>query len=425
MWAFQMLIRFSLLLTVLLFSLNSRAAKEALFIGGGGEPAGKNTIFDEMYKNFMTKTSSAGWKTQSVFNGGHSDSESLAQNLSKSSNTPMSTANVDAAFENIKRRLATGELKSGDSLMIAIGSHGRPRSGEDTHGIDTNDGSISLDKLNQIKELAEAQGVKLAVMDMSCYSGNTQQIASDKTCVISASDGATVGYNNTGSMMFGSLNKGQSLENSFLSMRGDPNALSPSTPIISTPAGKKASATTSVLSQEMIVRGQLQDNYCATFDQSQIDKVIQDLHEVSKGAQDPLEKELNTAVQNYQSTRQAALKKFDEMQTLNAVCIKSEGQNRCTNYQTAIKNYNQLNEMVKTTKLPAEFQSMYEQYKAMLKSPEYLKFQQAQTLYNRQAFDLTEQANNVAVVERKIYRKIYDQAAAKSKGPNPCKDFVL
>jgi hypothetical protein len=425
MWAFQMLIRIFVTALALSLSMNAWATKEALFIGGGGEPAGKATIFDEMYQNFMSKTSSAGWNTQSVFDGGHSDSEILAKNLTKSSNTPMSTANVDAAFENIKRRLATGELKSGDSLMIAIGTHGRPRSGEDTHGIDTTDGSISLDKINQIKELAEAQGVKLAVMDMSCYSGNTQQIASDKTCVISASDGSTVGYNSTGSSLFGNLNKGQSLESAFLNMRNDPNSIVPATPIISTPAGKAASSTTSALSQEMIVRGQLQDNYCATLDQNQISKITQELREINKGAEDPLEKELSQAVQGYQDVRASALKKFDEAQTLNRVCVKNEGQNRCTNYQTAIANYNKLNAMVKTTKLPPNFQKLYEQYKTLWTSPEYLKYQQAETLYNRQAFDLTKEANQVAMVERKIYRKIYDQAAAKSKGPNACKDFVL
>lgn len=241
---------------VISLSLNSTVGysagkKQFYLLGGGGEPEGRSTMFDAELETMAKFTnSSADWESTISFNGGHTNTEKIIKNkMSKSKAVgPFDQKNYDALIKEMTQKLESGELKNGDQLMIEVNSHGDiNRKDEKTHTVAlAGGGGVNLDALEKISNLAAEKGVKLAIVDMSCYSGSLLNIKNDKVCFISATSADTYAYGRSGGWFSGidsfagsfhdQLKSGQNLEEIFLKASGV--GYSPNFPRISTKAGE-------------------------------------------------------------------------------------------------------------------------------------------------------------------------------------------
>jgi hypothetical protein len=227
--------------------------KYLAFIGGGGEPAGDSTIFDDSVREMQGFMSNSGWKPQVSFNGGHAITENLVNNLFSSSsgltNTPFTSNSFESMIAGYEKKIISGDIKPGDQLMIQINSHGAlALSEEGTHSIATSVGvandlthltdveTVSLDRLQKLSELANTKGIQLAILDFSCHSGGTLELQNPNTCVISASGPRHYGFASFGGEFAKNMQKGKNLEDVFLETFK--NHTEPSFPMISTHAGE-------------------------------------------------------------------------------------------------------------------------------------------------------------------------------------------
>lgn len=238
--------------------------KYLYFLGGGGEASGDSTIFDNDLKVAGRFVQSSNWKTTVSFNGGHKKTEEIIKKQwSKAQNAgAFVEKSYDALLNEMIKKIESGQIKAQDQLLVNIDTHGaraRISEKEKTHSIAlsgnsaTNLSSLegasiaSLDRLEKLIDVATKNGVKLAIVDMSCFSGNTLKLKNDKVCLISASGPEHYGY--AGSVGLGPfkissafsgkfydmMKKGRNLEEIFLvaRMRGD----APDFPMISTSEG--------------------------------------------------------------------------------------------------------------------------------------------------------------------------------------------
>ena len=91
------------------------------------------------------------------------------------------------------------------------------------HSVSTNNPNESFDiaEFENLQNKANEKGVKLAILDLSCYSGQSLDIAktNSNVCVITAASRETVGYLGFTEKLFENLQSGRSLEESFLISR--------------------------------------------------------------------------------------------------------------------------------------------------------------------------------------------------------------
>jgi hypothetical protein len=154
-----------------------------------------------------------------------------------------------------------GQFKAGDQILIVMDNHGSPKQSffeknqngmlelkpEETHSVSwglksvykpTN--SYSLDRLRSVIEEFKKRGVKVAIIDSSCYSGTTQSLAKHGACVISATGPNNLSFPDFKMHLFQKFKKGKNLEQVFLEARAETK--SPSIPEISTDIGKTVSS---------------------------------------------------------------------------------------------------------------------------------------------------------------------------------------
>lgn len=222
-------------------------------IGAGGEePTKTDTIFDDGIKGlgeFVKRNPDM--VADIAFNGGHSVTTALMQsefpaNVGKSDFLATDYRRLIAKY---KAKLESGEMKPGDQFMIYVDSHGAEKQDEfKTHSIATSATSgmanlntlegaqlVDLDQLEVLRDLARAKGVKMAIIDGSCHSGNTLALADDNTCVISATGPKHYGYGPFVTSLNKAMTPGKTLEEAFLQAREDD--YTPNLPMISTTAG--------------------------------------------------------------------------------------------------------------------------------------------------------------------------------------------
>ena len=262
---------FTYLITSIGYSADSipNHNKEFYFMGAGGDPAGDTTIFDKVIQTlgrFSSETTND-WKTTISLNGGHKSTEALiSKRFTKADNTGAFTEkNLNDMIADIESKLQDGRLKSGDQLMLLIDTHGAMKtSKEKTHSVALSEGAaselkglsgahiFSMDKLQKIIDLAAEKGVKLALMDFSCYSGNTLSLLGNnlnKACLISASGPNQYSYiegldpirsfpsSSFSGKFVESLKAGKNLEELFLTARKGTS--DPDFPMISTVEGRE------------------------------------------------------------------------------------------------------------------------------------------------------------------------------------------
>lgn len=242
--------------------------KEFYVLGGGGEPEGKSTIFDQEITPMGKFLNSSDWKGTVSFNGGHADTENLIKTkMNKALDAGSFTQeNYNKLIDEMISKIQSGKLKKGDQLMVSINSHGAMNNGGKTHLVASSSSAatnmlslsgstvVNLDRLEEVAKLASEKGVKLALIDLSCFSGNLLNIKSDKVCMISSTGKDQFSYSKVPSKDFflsflfpstpntftGKFNeqfkKGKNLEEIFLKARE--NGMEADFPMISTNEGR-------------------------------------------------------------------------------------------------------------------------------------------------------------------------------------------
>lgn len=227
---------------------NAYAANYFSLMGGGGEPQGEATIFDSWSNEIKPNVKMKNWNVSAAYNGGHEQSELMLKKDFSKFNKPIPFTR-DAYFKTIEQyveKIKNKTIKKGDQVFIQIASHGQKKiNGELTHGIAVSTGGgksiwektefISMDNLQRLIDIAEANGVKLAIADFSCYSGGLHTLKTKNTCLISSTSTNDYGYSGVNSFPFKFNNKmktGKNLEEIFLEARHD--SFTPEYPMIST-----------------------------------------------------------------------------------------------------------------------------------------------------------------------------------------------
>ena len=220
-------------------SVGHSSEKELYLFGGSGGPDEDSTIFDDEVKliSQLTNTPKSLWKTNYSFNGGHRETEKILHTRFKNATSfgQFSKKNFLNGLQNIEEKLK--KLKKGDQLLLIMDTHGlKNSSNEITHSIITSpaDGArfASMDEFEKITSLAEEKGVKLALIDLSCYSGNTLKLRKKNICIITTTGENQLGYADIlgtaknklmsfeGRFLNG-MKKGENLESLFLKSRKD------------------------------------------------------------------------------------------------------------------------------------------------------------------------------------------------------------
>lgn len=239
------------------FTPMASAKNHLLVFGGGGEPKDKpGTIFDKGLQGIADYTKrSPEVMTEVAFNGGHPETEDILNNRFSGNikKSPFEEADYKRLIQSYISKLQNKELVKGDQLMIMINTHGAEKQPQfKTHSIATSVGNptnlnslqgahtVDLDQLEVLKNLAKAQGVKMAIVDNSCHSGNSLSLADENTCVITASGPNHYGFAPFSENFIELMQNGKNLEDVFLEARAMDQT--PSFPMISTPQGLKANA---------------------------------------------------------------------------------------------------------------------------------------------------------------------------------------
>lgn len=244
----------------LIMTSNLFAANHMLIIGGGGEPNKSTTIFDNELKNAASFVKNSSWTPRVSFNGGHSQTENIAKGIAQKSgvaNKHFTPENYEALISEYEKKILSGQIKSGDQLLLMISSHGsKSIQGTKTHQISTSsqnkqqltnystlEGStlVSLDRLENLTKLAEQKGIKLGILDFSCHSGLTQKFANSNTCIISSTGPEHFAWGGSpdtfASHFTKSMKSGRTLEDVFLEAMK--NKKETSFPMISSPVGSE------------------------------------------------------------------------------------------------------------------------------------------------------------------------------------------
>ena len=244
------------LIIILIFISEPALAKQKFLVvlGGGGEPEGKTTIFDHSIKAMgKFHSSHPEYQVELGFNGGHSNTEKIIKDsFNGVQNRNFTSDSFEEIITKYEKMIESGEIKSGDNLLISIDSHGSIKDGE-THKISTSsesirdfqrlgEKSVSLDRLKKLSTLAKEKDINLGIIDLSCFSGNTQVLANSKTCVISGTGTNHTGIAGPGNLYFPNnfidqLTSSENLEEAFLKARKEKSSLT--FPMISSEHGRK------------------------------------------------------------------------------------------------------------------------------------------------------------------------------------------
>lgn len=475
---------------LLFFTIMSSYAqsKHLGILGGGGEPEGEKTIFDEQLQELQKYLgSSTPWKTQIAFNGGHSETEAIIKNGFKPNEITAPTFSGDA-FEKMissyEEKIKSGEIKSGDQLLLYIASHGALKGpDEKTHRIALSGKAagdltnlsdipnVSLDRLKRLSELANEHNIKLGIIDTSCHSGSTLTLANDKTCVIGASGPDHMSWSDYGPKFIKNIGAGKSLEDVFVTTFDQ--LQQSSFPTISSPAGKDIQALIYPLItpylyewherkdldklQKFLVK-EAEENKC-----SETEEQYKSLLDVINHLETTIENQpnlngLRLALKKYydlQTQLRDELKKSDLswLSKIEEICsdayktVNSDGtwfqETSCLKWTNKEilgapyeLTYKHLEEQLKTQTSEKDIAftkaSIESLKKAQKKAEELLgKDSQLKSIdayfknYENLEKTTMDYAQDISKEIQKIYPTLYNKKASEIAGPNPCRDFVF
>lgn len=486
------MIKFVIILVILLVQvpLCQSAEKEFYFFGGGGEPEGTTTVFDSHILSLskFVDAKDTTWKSYQNFDGGHELTEKrLKTNLSKATSLGNFTQeNYQKTLEDIENKLNSGKLEKGSQVLVVMSSHGAINSdGEKTHSVALSSKTgvrfdkISIDSLERISDLAAKKGVKLAIMDLSCFSGSSLKMANKHTCVITASGeheysyGEEKSFNENsipasfGGRMLEAMKKGGNLEDAFLKARS--GTIDPDFPMISTQTGLAVNKLIYDLVNPYLVYNQGHSNdfskrydpknldldICDNKDQydeinQRIDELVK-LSNIPKGLidakklkkalegyriyQNYYEKELTKTLPAGEEFRRILEKDYPKelelFDMVDGVTIAM------ANNQESLKMLEDGMSLVKDEAIKQKAKKAYD--KILLKekiTKKILGKLSAKSQKDLKNFSLTlklsdattrEHAMNVSIEAKKLYEDLYrvNINSQKNSKSNPCRDFVL
>lgn len=441
-------------------------------LGGGGEPAGATTIFDTGVREISVVTGNPNWQSSAVFNGGHSTTEALVNGSFSSPNTRFTPTTYAELIQDYLSKIQSGTIKPGDQVFLMIDSHGASGSpGSDAHSIATTAnsdatgagaGSVNLADLRRLITAAESKGVKLAIADLSCFSGLSQSLGTEKTCVISATGRLNFAAGGESPEIFTNrfirgLTPGRNLEDVYLDARK--SSVDYSFPEISTRPGQEVSSEVYPLLHRyhmiemntgtQVVRqlsSDLRNSYFANQCAEESQDVLR-LEELARNIEDIVLKEkllnVKAAVDRYQDYRNSIYRRLDalnanELRGSFRVCepaVVTWTADGCDSYQNLNVLTNNWDALIanyttgtfSTSANRAKAIAFYQKIKDEQQRLRTLNIDQA-------AIDAT--LNSVMSDSQRVYelarevgsasRDYYDAAYRSQRTPqNPCRDFVL
>lgn len=481
-------------LTLLLFysfSISYAGEKQLYLFGGGGEPERDWTIFDEGLRTLsqFTNAKESKWKANQSFNGGHKTTEKiLSSKLSKARSLGrFNESNLPSVMSGLEAKL--NSMNKGDQLLLIMATHGAINLPDEkshsvslssTEAVDlkTLNGSkkVSMDEFEKIFALASSKGVKLALLDLSCFSGNTLKISNKDACVISASGEKQYSYayvrdpgdkstdNTFGGRLLERMKIGSNLEDIFLEARAGSGYQD--FPMISTDTGFLLNdliykmITPYLLYNDKSIAEfsgsydveNMQQSLCKT--ENQYSEIKKRIEEISNLASIPkklintakLEKALDSyrkfqlAYENGLSEAQRVgnevkeiilsdypdkAKLFEKEDGVSILFAEYESTSQYFKEEIAKKS----NEWIKNS-----YQNVYNDLlvksaiqkdvtkKLSAKSKANIKNFQNLYEYSQKTKQLAE---NVATEAKNLYDTLYRASSKKSSESNPCKDFVL
>ncbi|MDO9183476.1 MAG: hypothetical protein Q7U04_13765 [Bacteriovorax sp.] len=238
----------------LLANFNAIAANQILVLGGGGnsEKDVTKTIFDESLQNlgnYLQSTKS--WEETISFNHGHEKTEDILSKSFTSPNMAFTKKSYNSQIDAYKLKISNSA--PGEQFLVYIDTHGAPPEASDTsHQVATNDGLTNIDRIKELTELAKSKNVKLAIVDLSCYSGNTQKLSEkdNSTCFISSTSSNNYAYADFARNFTNNLAKGKNLEDVFTDAMAATS--SRGSPMINTPAGKYVSEKEALIESSLL-----------------------------------------------------------------------------------------------------------------------------------------------------------------------------
>ncbi len=433
----------SIFLCVYLLSFQTFAARKELFLfGGGSEPPGVKTIFDPWLVNLNNFKNSSGYQVVSAFDGSHSNTKALNQTLAGTNARSGSLQEIRQQIEKYKQQIRNGSLKQGDQILITIATHGgQMKAPYANHAVAATDGQYNTAELIALRDLAESKGVKLGIIDSSCYSGASLALGTDKTCVLTAAN-MNVGYENVGLQITSKMKTGKNLEQIFLESRQGPAGLSPGAPQISTEAGKKVFAITQLLEGAQKEKGTFDKDLerglivaCGT-QSAEWYKLTQNIQDAVIGSQlgekadlEALKAKnmLTTAVDDYNKTRLKAALAYKIKNASPKACLKllDNKPEVCAPYEIYERNYEVAKARWLNPHVTAQEKKQQLLIEGLRSSKPYQGWLQSIREYEKLRSELYYKALAVNRQERVLYDYLYKTESKKAKSPNPCKDFVL
>lgn len=473
-------------LGLLLFSPSAYSERRIALIGGGGEPVGmKTTIFDETLNSFDRYLQKNKWgQVVLIFNGDHSTTDDIIKTKFRNAalKANISQNNFNAVIKQYENQINSGELKSGDQLLVMIESHGLSKSGDElTHSVAVRSENpqvaeslknSSMDAFKKLSELAKEKGIKLAIIDFSSYSGNSLELANENNCVISSTGKDHPGYTTFAEKFMSNMAAGKSLEDVFLETRK--NTADNSYPMISSPEGQiinhdiypgitpylyhydrpKTEQTEDKLSEYLIKSSS--DKLCKRENQfAELEKQLAKLRETPalnisshypdidgiklliqyyKRKQDNYIKLLNS----WGVTELSRKEQFSATGTSGKKSFTMSGNFSWkelveTDFDSIIKNVTYALPMTKDPATQAQFKASIQMHtRAFAKQKEilsqYPKLKDYKENFRIQLSELEGTyaiANQIAIEERKLYSAMYSNLRQDKAPKNACNDFIL
>lgn len=467
------------LMILLSLTQQTYAKNYMALLGGGGEPEGDKTIFDDEIKGVSFFLKNNQWNPTISYNGGHKNTEAIIRPLQQKMSSPITRFtqnNYEKTISEYEHKIKTGQITRGDQLVLYFSSHGAINTGKDkTHKISTSGekaqdlihltGSklVSLDRLKNLTLLAQSKGIKLGIIDMSCHSGSTQSLANSHTCVISSTGPnhfAWAGNSLTFSAQFSrNMVKGRSLEDVFLMANKTKSDVS--FPMISSPAGREIQSKiykeispylfdtrNDLTTQKMkgYFESEFSKNQCLIIDKN-YDKLVNFVDEMDSLVKYKDFNALRDMINEYyelQKTLRNTLKSKNvpALKEKKEFCISMNNKKECVTHSMANilnmdinKSSSVLKKQLLVSKQPVtnQLQKQMELLKKMEASKKQF-FQQYPVLALKMVNfnDLNLKSNTLRLSKgiseefQKAYPSIYQNIAVEKKGqPNPCQDIKL
>lgn len=213
------------MILALLFSASALFAAgpttHAFIYGGSGDAEGEPNIFQDEFVKLARKSKALDWKLGTVlFDGQHPNAQAEVKKAGMENLDNFQALSFESGISEIENKIKSGEIKKLEQVLIVIDSHGSPKGTNNTHSVSCgSSGDCSLDRLSTVIKDLEKIGAKPAVVDLSCYSGNSLKLATPKTCVVTAATANDLGYVGFAKDFISSIGSGISLEQAFLKAR--------------------------------------------------------------------------------------------------------------------------------------------------------------------------------------------------------------